>query len=988
TRPMLNRHRAIHLAALATTVACLGLTVAEASASAPASSLVGDTPMLMRGTLALGNVAPSKPLRLTVVLAPRDPAALAAFATAVSTPGSAEYHHYLTTRQFAKRFGAARASVEMLRSALRRGGLRPGALAPDALSIGVSGSAATISRAFSVTLRRYREPGGASVFANTAPARLPGGLRNVVKDVLGLSDVQLASPSSLLRGPLRKGTLQLPLTCPPGSPDGPGPYTITQIASAYGMNVFQTEESNAGAGPGAGVTIALYELEPYTNQASDWAGYTTCFGRSSTNPVDVEVDGGPPANDPQSGETALDLDVASGLASASNIKIYQGPNSGTGPYDTLQAIVDDPSVSVVSDSWGLCELDSDGTLMSDENTLLQQAATEHQSWLVAAGDSGSYACNATGSSGNPGFNHYSVSDPASQPFATGVGGTSLNTGSSPSETVWNTGGHATGGGISVVWGMPAYQTASDATTGVLNADSSGTPCGAATGYCREVPDVSGDANPSSGYYIYYSGGPLCNGSYWCPYGGTSASAPLWAGLTALADASNAGSCSPSHPLGFLNPSLYTIAAGANARSAFNDVATSGNNNISGSGMYPVLSGYDMATGLGSPIAAGSSGLVAQLCNAPAGFGTPPTVTGVSPSDATPGSTVTITGTAFTAPASVDFGSTAAADVTVVDSAHITATVPAGANSVYVTVGTPWGSSPAATSGVFTYGPVASVLSPSAGATYTQGQLVLANYSCTAWTGASPSCSGPVPSTAPINTATVGAHAFPVSTTDSRGVSAAASIGYTVVAPPQITIATPSAGLTYYRGQKATVSFTCTTTAPVTIASCSGPIANGARLDTASIGKWRFTVAAIDSNGVPATRTVTYTVVSARPSLTARQSASAWVERRRKGVTLPVGTKFSLSLNQPATVTLRIARVVHGRLAGGRCVSAASKGRSCTRNLNVGTLPTVAARAGTTPVAFAGRTSSGTLAPGTYTVTITALGASGQATVARLRFTVR
>ena len=88
------------------------------------------------------------------------------------------------------------------------------------------------------------------------------------------------------------------------------------------------------------------------------------------------------------------------------------------------------------------------------------------------------------------------------------------------------------------------------------------------------------------------------------------------------------------------------------------------------------------------------------------------------------------------------------------------------------------------------------------------------------------------------------------------------------------------------------------------------------------------------------------------------------------------------------MTLRIARVVRGRLAGGRCVSTASKGRSCTRNLNVGTLPTVAARAGSTSVAFAGRTSSGALAPGTYTLTITAVGASGQATVVRLRFTVR
>ena len=290
----------------------------------------------------------------------------------------------------------------------------------------------------------------------------------------------------------------------------------------------------------------------------------------------------------------------------------------------------------------------------------------------------------------------------------------------------------------------------------------------------------------------------------------------------------------------------------------------------------------MATGLGTPIASGSSGVVAQLCNAPAGFGTPPTVSGVSPTDANPGNVVTITGTAFTTPASVYFGSTAATNVTVVDSGHITATVPAGANSVYVTVGTPWGTSPAGSSGVFTYGPVASVVSPAAGATYTQGQLVLASYSCLAWTGVSPSCSGPVPSASPINTTTVGAHQFPVSTTDSRGVTNAASVGYTIVAPPQVTIATPNASLTYYRGQKATASFSCTTTAPVTIASCAGPIANGAPLDTASIGQWHFTVATLDSNGVPATeRSPTRSCPPDRRSARTRAPAPGWSDGARE-----------------------------------------------------------------------------------------------------------
>jgi hypothetical protein len=247
----------------------------------------------------------------------------------------------------------------------------------------------------------------------------------------------------------------------------------------------------------------------------------------------------------------------------------------------------------------------------------------------------------------------------------------------------------------------------------------------------------------------------------------------------------------------------------------------------------------------------------------------------------------------------------------------------------------------------------------------------------------------VASASPINTATVGAHQFPVSTTDSRGVTSGSSIGYTVIAPPQIAITTPSASVTYYRGQPATVSFSCTTTAPVSIATCTGPSVNGATLDTASIGQWHFTVASIDSNGVASSQTVTYTVVATRPALSAlHQSARTWVERRRKGVKLPVGTKFSFSLDQPASVTMRVTRVVHGRIAGGRCVASASKGRTCTRDLNLGTLPAVAAKPGSTSVPFSGRTSSGVLAPGTYTLTITAVGASGKPTVVRLTFTVR
>src|SRR5580658_6984282 len=149
--------------------------------------------------------------------------------------------------------------------------------------------------------------------------------------------------------------------------------------------------------------------------------------------------------------------------------------------------------------------------------------------------------------------------------------------------------------------MPTYQSGAPASLNVINSHSSGTQCKAASGtYCREVPDVSADADPYSGYVIYYDGS-------WTGIGGTSAAAPLWAAFTALTDASS--TCAGT-AIGFANPKLYSAAA-ANYSANFNDI-TSGNNDYTGtnSGLYPSGTGYDMASGLGTP---NGASLPAALC---------------------------------------------------------------------------------------------------------------------------------------------------------------------------------------------------------------------------------------------------------------------------------------------------------------------------------------------------------------------------------------
>src|SRR5581483_2921077 len=212
-----------------------------------------------------------------------------------------------------------------------------------------------------------------------------------------------------------------------------------------------------------------------------------------------------------------------------------------------------------------------------------------------------------------------VDDPASQPFVTGVGGTRVNAlGPRPSETVWNDGvaTGASGGGISTFWKMPDYQTEAPSSLHVINGGSSGSPCGASSGDCREVPDVSADAAPSTGYVIYWNGAGtagLGEPQGWQVVGGTSGAAPAWAALIALANASSA--CSGTR-VGFANPALYNDAAN------FNDT-TSGNNDMTGSNLGQFAAGpaYDMATGLGTPNGAALTG---ALCADSISLGNPGT----------------------------------------------------------------------------------------------------------------------------------------------------------------------------------------------------------------------------------------------------------------------------------------------------------------------------------------------------------------------------
>ena len=604
--------RTLALAACATAAAA-ALTPGPAAAASPHGIRVGSV-AAPASSQVLGALPDATKLHVTVALAPRDPAALAAFASAVSTPGSAVYRDYISPAQFAQRFGPTAAEIASVRASLRAHGLDPGAASANGLAIPVTASAGVLADAFSISFARVLAPGGGVAFASRAAPLFDASVARLVQGVVGLDTTSVPQPLALRS----HGSRSVPLTASHVVTGGPQPcaaataaapgqqaYTADEIASAYRFSGLYAEGDE-----GAGQTVAIYELEP--DDPNDIAAYQACYGTAASVSY-IPVDGGA-GTGAGTGEAALDIEDLIGLAPKANYIVYQGPNSnsgspGAGPYDTYAAIISQDRAKVISTSWGQCEPMEGSADAIAENTLFEEAASQGQTIVSAAGDDGAQDCYVAGQNLDTAA---AVDDPSSQPYVTGVGGTTLAAlGPPPSEAVWNNGGGlgallgssagAGGGGISTFWKMPSYQSDAPSSLHVTNGSSTGTPCGASGGACREVPDVSADADPYTGYLTYYEGA-------WSGIGGTSAAAPVWAALMTLADASPA--CSGSS-VGFANPALYRTAGSSEYASYFDDV-TAGNNDFTGSngGQFAAGPGYDMASGLGSPIA---STLAVALC---------------------------------------------------------------------------------------------------------------------------------------------------------------------------------------------------------------------------------------------------------------------------------------------------------------------------------------------------------------------------------------
>ncbi len=447
----------------------------------------------------------------------------------------------ITREELAKGYAAREADIEAVRGFARDNGLEVTDVDPARRMVKLRGTVDAASKAFGAQeLGLFEHPAAGAYRARRGPLTVPRDLDGVVIGVFGIDERPQAQPQ------LRRRHQQ---------PQQAVSYKPQEVAQAYN---FPTGVN------GAGETVGIIELGGGFSQAD----LSTYFNGTPPTVIAVSVDGGSnsPGTDPNAdGEVMLDVEVVGAVAPGASIAVYFAPNTDQGFIDAVSTAVHDTThkPSVVSISWGGPEDSWTGQARSQMEQVMTEAAALGVTVTVAAGDNGST------DGVNDGKQH--VDFPASAPHALACGGTSLQiqNGRITSETVWNdlTAGHgATGGGVSVEFTPPpSYQSAINP----KNVDSGGAG--------RGVPDVSGDADPETGYQVLVDGQPQA-------IGGTSAVAPLWAGLSALMNESL------GRPVGFLQPLLYATAT----KSGFNDI-TQGDNPA-----YAAGPDWDACSGLGSP----------------------------------------------------------------------------------------------------------------------------------------------------------------------------------------------------------------------------------------------------------------------------------------------------------------------------------------------------------------------------------------------------
>lgn len=488
----------------------------------------------LKGSKAIGSPKPDERIEVTLIL--RSKSADAQFRAIENAKGANDTlgrkQKFLSREEFAaSSHPSQKAITEIKEFALRRN-LTITQVRSGSNSIVLSGTSEAIGKAFGTQLMLYESPKG--VYRGyTGELEVPSELEPLILGVFGLDNRTIARPYYI------RSNKSYGIT-----------YTPQQITKLY----------NFPPGlDGSGQCIAIIELGG-SYRIEDVENYFKWLKMRTpeiiVNPVDGAVS--QPGSDAD-GEVILDIDMAGGVAPGAKIVIYLAPNTERGFIDAVNAAVHDTAnkPSALSISWGDAECNWTLDAVDAMDQAFQAATAMGVTVFCASGDDGS----------RDGISDLQahVDYPASSRYVTGCGGTKFDP---TGEVAWNDGPNgATGGGVSDLFPTPIWQQGAGVPPSANPDRRSG----------RGVPDIAGNADLETGYILILRGELVI-------FGGTSAVAPMWAGLTALINQNS------NSPVGYLNPSLYSMANS----SAFNDIR-SGNN-----GHYQATAGWDACTGWGSP----------------------------------------------------------------------------------------------------------------------------------------------------------------------------------------------------------------------------------------------------------------------------------------------------------------------------------------------------------------------------------------------------
>ena len=565
---------------------------------------LGDVPALAASSSYIGPKPATDVLTMALSFQPPQPEAIARTIADLYDPASANFHHWLTPREFGQRFGRSQSEIDDAAGWLKSQGLEVSQIWPSDLSITFQGTVDAVQRAFGVSISRYSDPGSGRVFySNDQIPSLPSRIKGIATDLFGLNNAYLhhhgtlkndGAPSADSIKELDKASARMKGKPKTAVVRGNFFMSPTDFQQAYDIAP-AAAAGIRGQGQRAGIVIDS-EVLP-----SDTTMYRQQFKLPAANFKNILVPGlGGSSSGPEDLETALDYSMISAMAPDAEIDVVIVPElTNLDVTIAEQYIVNTLMIPVVNESFGGCE---DVFFSPGEEVVFQQAAAEGIAFFASSGD------NAAECPGN--ILEPKVSCPACYPFVTSVGGTSYNAIATDAkgnltaiqdEKIWNdspgaeedclfnfSGGSGGGGGISTLVPMPDYQVNAMGFRG-------GVP--AVTGFQgRMVPDVSMLAfDPDT--LVFQNGNAVL-------VGGTSMSSPLWVGMMTLINQMKGS------PQGFPNAELYRLGALQVQNSGpmvFTDI-TEGDNSIApiqpclpnGVPGFAAAFGYDAASGWGPP----------------------------------------------------------------------------------------------------------------------------------------------------------------------------------------------------------------------------------------------------------------------------------------------------------------------------------------------------------------------------------------------------